>query len=101
MSIPRPKILSVFTVPTGGWNFVVYVSKSSQYDTKLTMTIPAGDYFMSGDNQDDDDFLYQIEKLTQAAITACAFSQPTAGHWSGILQAAGPARYLQLDLKQG
>lgn len=59
MSIPRPKILTRFTVPSGGWDLKVYSSTSSDYDTSFTATIPAGDYYVGWDDQDDD-FLYAL-----------------------------------------
>jgi len=54
MSIPRPKILSVVECPSGGWAWDIYISNVAQYDTHLTGTVAAGDYFVSGDNQSDD-----------------------------------------------
>lgn len=59
MAIPYPKILTRVTVPTGGYAFKFYVSDSAQFDTLVTATVPAGDYFVSGDNQADD-FLYAL-----------------------------------------
>ena len=69
MSIPRPKILSVVTVPTGGWDFKFYASIAGAYDTAITATIPAGDYFMAGDNQSDD-FLFALQTQMQAGVTS-------------------------------
>ena len=67
MSIPRPKILSVITVPTGGWDIKVYISDAAQYDSNFTATIPAGDYFMAGDNQSDD-FLFALQTQLNAGV---------------------------------
>ena len=73
MSIPRPKILTRVTVPTGGWAWDIDISKAAQYDTSLQGTIAAGDYFVSGDNQADD-LLYALQTSVQAAITAASVS---------------------------
>lgn len=68
MAIPRPKILTAVTIPTGGWQFRFYLSDAAQYDTTKTVTLAAGDYFVSGDNQSDD-FLFQLATQVQAALT--------------------------------
>ena len=59
MAYPRPKILTRVTVPTGGWAWDIDVSVAAQYDTNLTGTVPAGDYYVSGDHQSDD-LLYAL-----------------------------------------
>jgi hypothetical protein len=69
MTIPRPKILSVITVPTGGWSFKFYYSVSTQYDTNKTATIAAGDYFMGFDAQSDD-LLFALETAIEAALAS-------------------------------
>ncbi len=76
MALPRPKILTVITVPTGGWVFKLYVSRLAEYDTTVTATIAAGDYFMSWDNQSDD-FLYAFANTVNAAIDAAHAAFPT------------------------
>ena len=45
--IERPKILSAIVVPTGGWAFVIDLSKTTDYDTAVTATLPAGTYYLS------------------------------------------------------
>ena len=62
MAIPRPKILTCITVPTGG--YTLSVTHSS---TTTALTIPAGDYFMSQDNQADD-FLAVVTKIIQTEV---------------------------------
>lgn len=76
MATPRPKILTVVTVPTGGWVFKLYVSRVTEYDTAVTATIAAGDYFVSWDNQSDD-FLYAFANTVNAAIDAAHAAFPT------------------------
>lgn len=76
MALPRPTILSVITVPSGGWNFKLYVSRVTQYDTTVTANIAAGDYFLSWDNQSDD-FLYAFTNAVNAAIDAAHAAYPT------------------------
>ncbi len=72
MSIPRPRICSVITVPSGGWQLRVKATVAAQYDTSITATIPAGDYFMAGDNATGD-FLYTLwSAFDTAANTALA-----------------------------
>ena len=67
--IPRPALLTAITIPTGGWTFKLYLSKTNPYDTAVTVTLAAGDYFLSGDNQADD-LLYELQSKAQAGITA-------------------------------
>lgn len=67
MTIPRPKILTVITVPSGGWTWDIDLSDYSQYDTNITSTVSAGDYFVSGDNQSDD-LLFAFQTSIQAQI---------------------------------
>jgi hypothetical protein len=66
----------VITVPTGGWTIKVYVSRAAEYDTTVTATIAAGDYFMSWDNQSDD-FLFALSNTLNAAIDAAHAAYPT------------------------
>jgi hypothetical protein len=68
MTIPRPKILTALTVPTGGWTFKFYISVAAQYDTAKTVTIAAGDYFVAWDGQTDD----LLRALSSAINTALA-----------------------------
>lgn len=65
---PRPKLLTVVTVPTGGWDLQFKTSTSSSLDTTNTITIPAGDYFVSGDRQADD-FVDEIQRLMEADLS--------------------------------
>lgn len=71
MANPRPKILTALTVPDGGWSLKVYVDNAGSYDLAVTGTIPAGDYFVSGDSQSDD-FLLAVMDAMYAALDACA-----------------------------
>lgn len=73
MTAPRPKILTAFTVPTGGWTFTIYVDNVGSFDEDIDVSIAAGDYFMSGDNQDDD-FLQALMAALYAALDADASS---------------------------
>lgn len=63
---PQPKILSVVTVPTGGWQLRIKISDAGSLDTTLTATLAAGDYFVAWDQQSDD----FIKSLNAAIITA-------------------------------
>lgn len=66
----RPALLTCITVPTGGWSLKVYAStKGHTYDVTLTAVVPAGDYFMSGDNQSDD-LLFALQTQMEAQLTA-------------------------------
>jgi hypothetical protein len=67
--IPRPAILTSITVPTGGWTLKFYLSAAAEYDKTCSAVIPAGTYYMSGDNQSGD-LLYQLQLKAQAAIVA-------------------------------
>jgi hypothetical protein len=69
MTIPRPKILTAVTVPTGGWALDMDISVAGQYDTAVDVVVPAGTYFVSGDNQSDD-LLFAIQTVIQTALTA-------------------------------
>jgi len=73
MSIPRPKILTRVTVPSGGWTWDIDVSDVAQYDTNLTSTVAAGDYYISGDNQSDD-LLFALTTSIKADIVANGLS---------------------------
>lgn len=73
MALPRPKILSVITVPTGGWAWDIDLSDVAQFDTNITGTVPAGDYFMSADQQSDD-FLFALMTSIMTARAATAVS---------------------------
>lgn len=77
MSIPRPKILTRVTVPTGGWAWDLDLSNAAQFDTNLTGTVPAGDYFVSGDNQSDD-LLYALTDSIQTEIDGSAVTADIA-----------------------
>ncbi len=65
----RPALLSVVTIPTGGWTFKFYLSDAAAYDKTVTVTLAAGDYFISGDNQSDD-LLFELQTKVQAGIIA-------------------------------
>lgn len=67
--IPRPKILTAVTIPSGGWTFKFYCSDAVQYDVTITVTLAAGDYYVAGDNQDDD-LLYELQDKAQEGIKA-------------------------------
>jgi hypothetical protein len=54
MAIPRPRICTRVTIPTGGWAFQADISDGVQYNTAIDVTLSAGDYFVSGDGQSDD-----------------------------------------------
>lgn len=69
----RTKILSVITVPTGGWVLPFQLSDVSQFDTSLNATIAAGDYFMAWDQQSDD-----FCKAVATAITVAVRAGPAA-----------------------
>lgn len=75
MSIVRPKILPLVTIPTGGYDINFKISVAASLDTSLTATITAGDYFMAWDGYTDD-LVYEIAGAIQLAIT-------TAGHGTG------------------
>lgn len=69
MAIWQPKILTAVTVPSGGWDLDFIISDAATLDTSLTATIPAGTYFVAGDNQSDD-LLFQVMEQMRAAILA-------------------------------
>src|SRR3990167_8625070 len=71
MAIPRPKILTAITIPTGGWVFKIYASVATQYDTAVTATIAAGTYYMANDGQSDD-FLMELQDKLNTAVAASA-----------------------------
>ncbi|HJW74987.1 MAG TPA: hypothetical protein VJ787_04875, partial [Thermoleophilia bacterium] len=50
----RPKLLSVVTIPSGGWQLRMYISNVTQWDTPVTVTMAAGEYFVAFDQQGDD-----------------------------------------------
>ena len=83
MSIPRPKILTVVTVPTGGYDIRVYITDSSAFDTAVTAAIPAGDYYVAWDYQDDD-FLFVFCNVINVAV-ATAGSGFGYGGGAGVL----------------
>lgn len=69
MAIPRPKILTRFTVPSGGWDIRIEISTAVAYDTDINATIPAGDYYVAGDHQSDD-FLHVLCGVVNVVIQA-------------------------------
>ncbi len=73
MPYPRPKILTRVTVPTGGWAWDIDLSNVAQYDTNITGTVPAGDYYIAGDNQSDD-LLFALQTAIQAGIDGTAIT---------------------------
>lgn len=86
--IPRPALLSVITVPTGGWTLKVYASThGGTYDKTLTAVIPAGDYFMSGDNQDDD-LLFALQTQMKAQLTAAGGAFASDGKFYAWIEEA-------------
>ena len=74
MAIPRPKILTCITVPTGGYTLDV-----THGSTTNTITVPAGDYFMSQDDQSDD-FLAVVTKLIDTEISG-TYGSITFNSW--------------------
>jgi hypothetical protein len=71
MAIPRPKILTAITVPTGGWDWTLYLSNGGQYGTKCTANLAAGTYYMAADNQSDC-FIFALCTAMQAIISGGA-----------------------------
>lgn len=71
MAMPRPKILTAITVPTGGWVFKLYASVTGVHTTAVSCTIAAGTYYMSNDGQSDD-FLMELQNKLNTAIAATA-----------------------------
>src|SRR5690348_6625867 len=76
--IPQPKLLGVVTVPSGGWQFKIYLSNLADYDKTVTVTVPAGDYFVAWDAQSDD-FLWKLSNLLNTAIYALGGSFAAGG----------------------
>ena len=74
MAIPRPKILTCITVPSPGWDLDVEHGATSN-----TITVPAGDYFMSQDDQSDD-FLAVVTKLIDTEISG-TYASITFNSW--------------------
>jgi hypothetical protein len=68
MAIERPKILTQITVPTGGWDLVFSVSDLAQYDTQLTATVAAGDYYMAWDYTPTDLVTTLAESIKTAMV---------------------------------
>lgn len=73
MPIPRPKILTRVTVPTGGWELFFKLSDvgSGSLGNELSAVIAAGDYYVAWDGQDSD-FLWELCTKMNAAIHADA-----------------------------
>lgn len=70
MPIPQPKLLTCITIPTGGWSFAWRTSTSAGgYETDETVTLDAGDYFMSWDGQSDD-LIFHLTTKMQATCPA-------------------------------
>ena len=67
--IERPKLLSVITVPAGGWLFRVQLSDAGAYDHTANATLAAGDYYLSGDGASTD-LLCELCTKATAAIRA-------------------------------
>lgn len=62
---PRPKLLNVVVVPTGGWTLRFQVEIASVL-TNVNATIPAGDYYVAFDQQSDD-FIWKLATVMSAA----------------------------------
>lgn len=62
-------MLTRITVPAGGWAFQVKLSDAAPFDTTINATLAAGDYYVCGDNQDDD-LLYELSSKATASIVA-------------------------------
>ena len=75
MGQPRPAILSVVTVPTGGWVLDIDISVGGSFDTNVEATIAAGDYFMGP--IDSESFLHEMATKLGAAIEAADSGTPT------------------------
>ncbi len=76
--IEQPKILSVITIPSGGWQLRFKISSVTQFDTTLTATMAAGDYFMAWDCQSDD-FLRELTDKMIAVISPVVRGGDTFG----------------------
>lgn len=72
MSVVTPKILTMITVPTGGYDLEFTISISSSLNTALTATIAAGEYFMSWDGYSDD-LVYAIAGAMRTAIVNAGY----------------------------
>lgn len=68
MSIDYPKILSAFTLDAA-LTLTLYVDNAGSYNLDVTVTIPAGTYFMAWDNQSDD-FLNVVMDACYTALVA-------------------------------
>ena len=93
MSIPRPKILSVVTVPTDGWTLRIKYSTvaAGQFGETVDATIPAGDYFVAWDCQSDD-FMWKLANVCNVALHNAALAD-----WVGRSQ--GMAMWIDSDHK--
>mgnify|MGYP001576752976 CR=1 FL=1 len=82
MPASRPKILTVVTVPTGGWVIPIQISAATEYDTTVNATIAAGDYFVSWDWQSDD-FVRAVATSFTAAVQGAggAFANALVVSW--------------------
>lgn len=69
MGLERPKFLSVVQIPTGGWTFKIYITNTVAYDTAVSVTLDAGQYYLSGDQQSDD-LLRELMVKARAGIRA-------------------------------
>lgn len=76
----KPTILSQIVVPTGGYNFRVYLSKAARYDTTVDATLPAGNYYLSGDCQSDD-FLWKLSTVINTAAIAAGMTSCFTAIW--------------------
>jgi hypothetical protein len=85
----RPKILTAVTVPTGGWDLKIYFSVAGAYDTDVTVTIPAGTYFLADDGQDDD-FIRVLNTEIQEGLGSLALIDTT---WTARTTASDDALY--------
>jgi hypothetical protein len=76
MAAPQPKILSVITVPTGGYDLQMKITNAVQWDTTVKLSdggdeIPAGDYFMAWSGEDNC-FIQALHDAVYAALDGCA-----------------------------
>lgn len=77
MPIPRPKILTRFTLASS-LDLKIYYSSAAEFDVSATATIPAGSYYMAWDCENND-FLWKLCNVVNVALDTAA----TAGAWVG------------------
>lgn len=63
----RPKILTRFT--TSAMTLTLYIDNAGDFDQEVTVSLPAGDYYMAWDGQSDD-FLWVLADAIYDALVA-------------------------------